>query len=75
MLRGALVDNQIMEGLRPELYRLVESCGVNAQTINHYLKTMRNELSLSIRYKEITIRPLAYLSKFHSNKKFKKMET
>jgi integrase/recombinase XerD len=75
MLRSALVDHRvIMEGLPPEFYRRIESCGNNAQTISNYLNVMRNEVTLSVGYKKITIKTLAYLSKFLSNKKFKKMQ-
>ena len=68
------IDGQIMEGLSSEFYRLIESCGNNVQTINEYLNSMRNEISISINYKKITIKTLVYLSKFHSNMKFKKMQ-
>jgi site-specific recombinase XerD len=75
MLRSGLVDHQIMEGLTPQFYRLIESCGdSNAQTINNYLNAMRSEVSLSIAYKKTIIKTLTYVSKFHSNMKFKKMQ-
>jgi integrase len=35
---------------------------------------MRNEMGISHNYKKITIKTLAYLSKFHSNMKFKAMQ-
>ena len=74
LLQSGLIENQIMEGLPPEFSRLIESCGINALTINEYLNAMRKEITLSISYKKITIKSLAYLSKFLSNKKFKKMQ-
>jgi len=74
MLRSALVDQRIMEGLPQEFYKKIESCESNAETISNYLNAMRNELTLSVGYKKITIKTLVYLSKFHSNKKFKKMQ-
>jgi len=61
-----------MEGLPPEFSRLIESCGIYALTINEYLNAMRKEITLSISYKKITIKSLAYLSKFLSNKNLKK---
>ena len=63
-----------MEGLDKEFYRLVDSCGNNKAMIIDYLNAMKNEISLSRNYKKITIKTLAYLSKYHSNRKFKTMK-
>ncbi|MGI8719536.1 MAG: hypothetical protein ACR2KF_03330, partial [Nitrososphaeraceae archaeon] len=35
---------------------------------------MRNEITVSPNYKKITVKAIVYLSKFHSNKKFKSMK-
>ena len=69
-----LIDQQIMEGLGLEFYRLIESCGINGQIIINYINSMKDELILSQNYKKITIKCLAYLSKSQSNKKFKSMQ-
>jgi integrase/recombinase XerD len=68
------IDHEVIEDLPAEFYRLIESCGYNTQTVNDYLISMRNEISISHNYKKITIKTLVYLSKFHSNKKFKGMK-
>jgi len=53
---------------------MIKSCGNNAQTIINYLKSLRNEINLSHNYERNNINTLEYLSKFHSNKKFKEMD-
>jgi integrase len=63
-----------MVGLDREFYRLLESCANNRGKVIEYLNSMGNEISLSHNYKKITIKALVYLSKFHSNKKFKAMQ-
>jgi integrase len=69
------LQQQVTEGLEPEFYRLLLSCGGNnAKTINDYINSVINEISLSHNYKKIIIKTLAYLSKFHSNKKFKAIQ-
>ena len=62
-----------IEGLEPQLYKLIMSSGSNAQTIVDYIVSVRNEISTSYSYERNNIKALAYLSKFHSNKKFKAM--
>ena len=37
MLRSALVDHRVKEGLPPEFYRRIKSCEGNAQTISNSL--------------------------------------
>jgi len=64
----------ITERLEPQLYRLIKSSGINAQTIIDYVNSVRNEISVSYSYERNNIKALAYLSKFHSNKKFKAMD-
>jgi integrase/recombinase XerD len=64
----------VLEGLEPRFYGLIKSCGNNAQTIINYSNSLRNEISLSRNYERNNINTLAYLSKFHSNKKFKEMD-
>jgi integrase/recombinase XerD len=68
------IDQAVMEGLGGEFYRLLESSGNKATTIKDYVNSLRNEISISVNYKEITIKTLVYLSKFHANKKFKQMQ-
>jgi len=58
----------ITERLEPQLYRLIKSSGINAQTIIDYVNSVRNEISVSYSYERNNIKALAYLSKFHSNK-------
>jgi len=36
------IDEQVMQGLWQEFYRLIESCAINALTINDYLNSMRD---------------------------------
>jgi integrase/recombinase XerD len=60
--------------VEPQLYRLIKSCGNNAQAIIDYINSVRNEISVSSSYESNNIKSLAYLSKFHSNKKFKAMD-
>ncbi|MDW0266368.1 MAG: hypothetical protein QN835_03745 [Nitrososphaeraceae archaeon] len=51
MLRSALVDHRVMEGLPPEFYRRIESCEGNAQITRYSLNVIRNEVeSIVIRY-------------------------
>ena len=45
----------------------------NAPVIVDYLKALGNEIHLSDNYKRINLTTLVYLSRFHSNKKFKEM--
>lgn len=60
--------------VEPQLYRLIQSSGSNAQTIVDYVNSVRNELSVSPSYERNNVKSLAYLSKFHKNKKFKAMD-
>ena len=64
----------IIEGLEPQLYKLIKSSGNNAQTIIDYVNSVRNEISTSHSYERNNIKALVYLSKFHSNKKFKTID-
>lgn len=68
-----LTDTQqvILEGLEPQLYKLIMSSGSNAQTIIEYTNSARNEISISYNYEKNNIKTLLGLSKFHSNKNFK----
>lgn len=45
----------------------------NTPVIVQYLKALGNEIHLSDNYKRINLTTLVYLSRFHSNKKFKDM--
>jgi hypothetical protein len=64
----------VIEGLQPEFLGILENCDLNTLTICDYLISMRNEVSsISDNYKKLIIKVLAYLSKFHTNKKFKEM--
>ncbi|MGI0033964.1 MAG: phage integrase N-terminal SAM-like domain-containing protein [Nitrososphaeraceae archaeon] len=45
----------------------------NAPVIVDYLKSLSNEIHLSDNYKRINLTTIVYLSRFHSNKKFKDM--
>ena len=47
MLRSALVDHRVMEGLPPEFYRRIESCEDNAQTTSN-LNVIKNEFELIV---------------------------
>ena len=67
-------EQVITEGLEPQLSKLIKSSGINAQTIMDYIDSVRNEISTSYSYERNNIKALAYLSKFHSNKKFKAMD-
>ena len=60
--------------VEPQLYRLIKSCGNNAQKIIDYTNSVRNEISTSHSYERNNIKALVYLSKFHSNKKFKTID-
>jgi integrase/recombinase XerD len=64
----------VIERLEPQLSKLIKSSGNNAQTIIDYINSVRNEISTSYSYERNNIKALAYLSKFHSNKKFKAMD-
>ncbi len=57
-----------MEGLLPEFYRLIESCGNNTRTINQYMNSMRNEISVSQNYKKITIKAKVYTASIIINR-------
>ncbi|MDW0144447.1 MAG: hypothetical protein QOK69_05640, partial [Nitrososphaeraceae archaeon] len=46
----------------------------NAPVIGNYLNALKNEIHLSDSYKKINLMTLTYLSRFHSNTKFKEME-
>lgn len=48
MLRSALVDHRVMEGLPPEFYRRIESCEDNAQTTSNSLNVIKNEFELIV---------------------------
>jgi integrase len=63
-----------IERLEPQLYKLIKSCGNNAQTIINYSNSLRNEISISHNYERNNIKTLEDLSKYHSNKKFKAMD-
>jgi integrase len=63
-----------IEGLEPQLYKLIMASGSNAQTIIDYIGSVRNEISVSHSYERNNIKVLAYLSKFHPNKQFKAMQ-
>jgi AraC-like DNA-binding protein len=45
----------------------------NAPVISNYLNALGNEIHLSENYKRINLTTIVYLSRFHSNKEFKKM--
>ena len=60
--------------VEPQLYRLIKSCGNNAQKIIDYTNSVRNDISVSYSYERNNIKTLADLSKFHSNKKFNQMQ-
>jgi hypothetical protein len=48
MLRSALVDHRVMEGLPPEFCRRIESCEDNAQTTSNSLNVIKNEFELIV---------------------------
>jgi hypothetical protein len=72
--RNKRTQQVVIEGLEPQLGRLIKSLGNNAQTIIDYTNSVRNEISVSCSYEKNNIKTLAGLSKFHSNKKFKAMQ-
>jgi integrase/recombinase XerD len=71
--RGLNISRVTIERLEPQLYKLIKSSGNNGQTIMDYINSVRNEISTSDSYERNNIKTLANLSKFHSNKKFKRM--
>jgi len=60
--------------VEPQFDKLIHSCGNNAQTVFDYTNSVRNEINVSYNYERNNIKALAYLSKFHSNKKFNNMD-
>jgi integrase/recombinase XerD len=75
LLSDAAPDGpEILNDIPSEFHRLIISCENNAETIIEYLSYMRNEITVSPNYKKITIKAIAYLSKFYANKKFKIMD-
>jgi site-specific recombinase XerD len=71
-LQQSKAHTQVLE-LEP-IFKLLKSCGKNAQTIIDYRNSLRNEIILSDNYERNNVNTLACLSKFHSNKKFKEMD-
>jgi hypothetical protein len=49
--------------VEPQLDRLIQSCGNNAQTVIDYINSVRNEINVSYNYERNNIKALAYLSK------------
>ena len=58
-------------GLALGYSRRLRFTGDNSRVIVQYLNALGNEIHLSDNYKRINLTTLVYLSRFHSNKKFK----
>lgn len=66
-------DDEFGLGLALGYCRRLKFTGENTPVIVDYLRAMENEINVSPNYKRLNLTTLVYLSRFHSNKKFKDM--